>query len=86
MDGLKAIGLIEDIHGHKGTVRVKPLNDNNIDIMNLKNVVLIDRENNKTSAELYEVRKYRRGRFLVKFCGLKWRNEIESFRNFVMAV
>ena len=35
---------------------------------------------------MVEVRKYRRGKFLVKFKGLKWRNEVEKYRNYVLAV
>ena len=55
-------------------------------MMDLKNVVLIDEKNNRTLKEVYEVRKYRRGRFLIKFCGLKWRSDIEGYRNYMMAM
>jgi ribosomal 30S subunit maturation factor RimM len=86
MNELKLIGVIEEPHGHKNAVKVKPVNGGIEDILNLKNVTLVDSRNNRISKEVYEVRKYRRGRFLVKFCGFKWRSEVEKYMNWVMAV
>lgn len=86
MNGLKTVGLIEDAHGHKGTVKVKPVKGAEKELADLKDVYLMDEDNNSTSEKVYEVRKYRRGRYLLKFCGLKWRKDIEEYKNFMLAV
>lgn len=74
------------ILGHKGAVKVKPLNGNGSRFPKLKDVYLIDKSGRRILLGIWEVRKYRRGRFLVKFKDLKWRNDIEGYKNFVMAV
>jgi ribosomal 30S subunit maturation factor RimM len=86
MNKLRPIGLIEEAHGHKGTVLVKPLNGSSEEIMKLKSTILVDKQNNRILRKIYEIRKYRKGRFLIKFCGLKWRTEIEGYKDFVLAV
>jgi hypothetical protein len=84
MEQLKLVGIIEKPHGHKGAVKVKPVNG--MDLKDLKNVHLIDKDNNFTIQEIFEVKKYRRGRYLLKFVGPKWRNEIEGLTNFALAI
>jgi len=83
---IKEIGLIEEAHGHKGTVRIRPFNGNGEAIMNAKNLYLVDQNYKVDSKEIFEARKYRRGRVLIKFKGLKWRDEIENLINLKVAV
>lgn len=83
---LKPIGTTEEPHGHKGAVKVRPLNSGSDSFADLKSAYLVDNKNNGIAKEIYEVKKYRRGRFLFKFKDLKWRSDVEGYRNFVIAV
>ncbi len=85
MKKLKLVGKIEKTHGHKGTVMVKPLKDGIDMIMDLKKVCLVNGNDKVVELKVYEVREYRRGRFLIKFKGLKWKNEIEDLKNLILA-
>lgn len=82
----KLLGVVEEPYGHKGTVWVRHVNGNSSEIEDLKSVVLLKNENEIIYQDVFEVRTYRKGRFLVRFCGLKWRNEIEGYKDFVLAV
>lgn len=86
MRELKIVGMIEGFHGHKGTVKVKPVDETEGDILNLKEVYVLDEENEVTTESIYETRKYRRGRVLIKFSGLKWRGDITALKNRALAV
>ena len=87
MRSYKKIAIIEKTHGHKGTLLVKPLVNKENFLNQIKNVVLIHSNNqNFLKEEIYEVKKYRRGKFLIKFRNLKWINQVEDFSNYVMAV
>ena len=61
MRGLKLVGLIEEAHGHRGAVKVKPVNGTGEKILDIKSVCLVDRQGGRIFREVYEVRKYRRG-------------------------
>ena len=86
MDNLKMVGMIEEAHGHKGAVKVKSLCSESDEMLKSKNVYLVDGRNNAVAREIFEVKKYRRNRMLVKFKGLKGRSEIEGLSNLMLAV
>ena len=54
--------------------------------MTLKDACVVDEEGTSTYLGILEVRKYRRGRYLVKFKGLKWRNKVEGLKDLFLAV
>jgi hypothetical protein len=62
------IGIVECAHGHHGAVRVRPEDGVGEEVMDrLRRVCLVNGEGEKVFLEIYEVKKYRRGRYLIKF-------------------
>ena len=81
INGVKPVGIIKKSHGHKGSILVKPLNCGSKKMLGLKNVTIVDKYNNRVKSSVYDIRKYRRGEYLIKLCELKWRSDVESLKN-----
>ena len=86
MQTLNPVGVIEDVHGHKGAVRVKPLSENPEKISQASSFFITNEDNTAQEHEIYEIRKYRRNTYLVKFKKLKWRKEVENLVNCMVTV
>jgi len=83
---LKTIGIIEGPHGHKGTVKVKKFDNNFSSTSELKQVFFLDNANNVKPMEVFAIRKYRRGKFLMNFLDIKLRNQAENLNKCIIAV
>ncbi len=84
---LKTIGVIEESHGHKGTLRVKVIGKINENIIeNLKEIYMVNKNGTEKMHEVFEIRKYRRGSLLLKLAGLKWRSEVNEYEGWLLCV
>ena len=79
-----SIGVIGQPHGHWGVVKVIPRSGWENRFLELKEVYLTNGVPVFKRKEIKEVRKYSRGRFLIKFVDVNTRKEAEKLRKYVI--
>jgi len=82
----KIVGKIEDVHGNKGAVRLKPFPGLTESLEDIESVVLTDGRRINIHQDIFEIRRYRRNTYLLKFKDLKWRGDVKNYVNFNVAV
>jgi len=80
------IGFLGKPHGSKGFLRLRTFINFKESINGLKYLTLLDSQGKKKSLEVWEIRKYKPGQYLIKLNGFKTRKEVEKFSSKEVAI
>jgi len=87
MTELHPIGIIGNPHGYNGTLKLRPINGEQVPKVKVPSTgYLIDKSGKSRSMTIDDIKRYTHGWYLVRLNGFKNRNDVIYFKNLTLAI